>query len=236
MAAPVLETWVQNDGGDSDSVSHVANEPASLAVGDFAVIIASSDRGVDVAQYSDNLTGWDFQGEAGSAVSDSHTGVFTRKTDGTESWPITVTAQAVGDWSTYSLRISGFDSGTPVNVVNVAAAADASPHTIPSITTTVNDCLIIYYLAADGSSADEHALANSNGWASTDKIDEVSTGTYGTDNLCVSFGSKDLASFGATGNAVITMRRADGASYMQIAIAPSTVVNTTIAIPTGPWY
>ncbi len=222
-AAPVLETWTQNDGGDTDSTSHVANEPAGVVSGDYLVIIVMSDRSVATAQYSDNLAGWTFEGTAGDDASDSHIGVFTRVSDGTEAATITVTAQGTGDWATYYLRISGVDTGgTPTNAFGAGqSTAYFSTHTIPSITTTVDDSLIIYSLAVDGSSADQHAVGAANGWTGTDELDETSTGTYGTDNLCISFGTKDLVSFGATGDAEMTIRRSAGAAWMQIDIAPA---------------
>lgn len=223
MTVPVLETWLETDGGVTESATLTATKPSGVVANDFLVIFAWNDSGAAGPEFSDNLTGWDFQGTVGNSTTDVYLGVFTRVATGSESATESIVAASVAAWGTYYLRISGADvGGTPVNQFAAETAipgAGPLPALCPSITTDVDDCLVSYACGWDGQDTAPFALGNENGWTSTDEISDDAIGSAST-GLGITFGARDLATKGPSGNAEVMPQTNDGASYCQIAFAP----------------
>jgi hypothetical protein len=215
---PVIESWSKNNGGTTASATLTFSEPAGVQSGDLLVIIVMNEDATSTPQFSDNKVGWNFVDTSGNAVSDAHVGVFWRIADETENSIQSVSATSSDQWMGFYLRISGADDTTPINAYNfVQSTSNQDPHVIPVITTTVDDCLVLYGLSFDGGDAYPFSVSGT-GWS---EIDEDQTSTSGNNAVSGCFGSKNLTSQGSSGIATVDCSTSDGAAYFQLAIAPS---------------
>jgi hypothetical protein len=129
---------------------------------------------------------------------------------------VTITMTGTDEVLGWYIRISGADTTSPIDVKNFQDYLGAgSSHDIEGVTTTVNNCLAFYGIAFDG--GDGSPFGQPTGW--TEQGDAAS----GTDSADASaaWGTKSMASAGATGTAVVSNSSYDGASGFQLAIAPS---------------
>ncbi len=95
--------------------------------------------------------------------------------------------------------------------------------TIPEVTTTINDCLILYAMASDGSDV-VAALTTSDGWTAPgdeDAADALILTSFPTSGIFANFGTRGLATAGVSGIATLTCAVGDTAVEMQLAIAPA---------------
>lgn len=232
MSVPVLESHTKAAQAASSSIT--VNKPSGVVSGDLLLIIVFSDDVTDTAQFSDNLTGWNFQAEGGDSAADVHMGVFWRGADGTEGASETIDAASSDDMCAFYLRISGADTTTPFDLSpSIQTDAGAGVHTIPEITTNNANSLALYAIATDGQ---DTAPYDSVSWTGGSEVDNNTVGTGG-DGLACSFGTKGMATAGATGDVSVDLAAAlsDGAVYVQFAInegaAPSGITLTPTDIP-----
>ena len=219
--SPAVETWTEQGG---TSATLTLAKPANVAVGDLLVLICMNDSESASPEFSDNLDGWNFVNTAGDAVSDAHIGVFWRIANGTEGDTIEVTAETLRHWTGFYVRISGADGTTPINTSAFDDSFTISDtYAIGEVTTDEDNCLVLYGLSFDGGDGFPFSVAG-EGWA---EIEECQSDTGGTASSGC-FGSRDLASQGASGAATVTCSIADGAAWFQMAIAPPTANPPTV--------
>jgi len=212
---PVIETIEKNQGGAGQSINLTCNKPAGVEIGDLLVLICANEDDSAVPQFWDNKAGWEFIDESGDFSSDAHIGVFYRIATGTEDASETVVAESADQWCMFYARISGVNPDNPINISNFASTFSESVHVIPSIITDVDNCLILYGLSFDGSDGFPFSVAGP--FVEEDEVQNPQS--QGFNSAC--WGSRDLATAGASGAASVTCSLSDGAAYFQIGINPT---------------
>ena len=214
---PVIESWTKG-GSTTASSTLTFTKPSSVQVGDLLVIIAMQDDTSSQAFDATGSSDFTFLGDGGSTSSDAHVGFYYRIADGTEGSSESITALSSDEWMGFYVRISGADGTTPIDVYNFAqSSSNQDNHVIPAVTTTIDDCLVLYGLSFDGGDGYTFSVSGT-GWS---EVDEYQTDTTGYSDVSGCFGSRDLASQGSSGDATVSCSASDGAGYFQIAIAPS---------------
>ena len=217
MAVPVVESFTSGTSLSSGAVVTVA-KPAGLATGDLCLVFASADTTTAGASYVDK-TGWtrvkDFG--AGGTIDDG-LAIFWRIADGTEGATEGFTENGTGhDLWAYWIRVSGVDTTTPFHVFGAETLIALSPAEIASATTTIADCLAFYVLTFDGGDQTSFSVAGA-GWSESS---EINAGT-GASNNSGCWGTKNMASAGATGPATISVvTNNDSSASIIFAIAPT---------------
>ena len=136
--------------------------------------------------------------------------LFHKIADGTETdIDLGSTGQEV---VAFWLRVSGAGA---VDLYGLSSNSGTS-HTISGITTTVANCLVIYGLAFDGA---DSATFNVTGTGFTQS--DTGNSLNGGAGVGGTWGTKEQAVAGATGDATVTTTASDGSSSFQIAIAPA---------------
>jgi len=213
---PIIASMTEQ-GDTAPSTSLTLNKPSGVESGDLLLLIVMNDDRSATA-FSDNKNGWSFLNTSGDASSQAHVAVFWKIADGTEGPTETVTSAGSDEWMGYYLRITGADSTTPINANNFAqSSANSANHIIPAVTTTIDDCLVLYGLSFDGGDGYPFSVSGA-GWS---EEDEHQTGASGSGDVSGCFGSKNLTSQGSSGSATVSCALSDGAAYFQLAIAPS---------------
>jgi len=224
-AVPVVETWTFNDANNLDHVT--LTKPTGVQSGDLLLIIVGSDA-PNLDEW-DALTGWTKFVGINSNDADANLACYWRIADGTEAGTIDVTAGTNTDERLgWYIRVSGVDTANPINVTGTAQSdIGGINHGINSINTTVDDCLAFYVLVFDG--GDGTPFSVSAGW--TEKDDKYGVAnTAGYVSGC--WGTKEMPSQGATGDATVTSNVNDSSSRVQFAIAPS-AANSPPSAPSG---
>ncbi len=221
MAVPVIESFEKNSGTSINTLT--CNKPTGVASGDLLVLIAANDE-VFNPSFSDNKTGWNFIFNNGSFSAACSSGVFWRIADGTEGSSETVISSDHTDWVMFYVRISGTVSSPIHKQAGAESTGDSSTHGVGGVTTTINDCLVLYGLAFDGGDGFTFSVSGT-GWA---QKDEKQSGTAGSvSSGC--WGARDLATSGASGTATVTPSVSDGAAWFQIALEPGGAADTSDA-------
>jgi len=215
MPVPVVASFTQDT---TNGTTLTFSQPTGIASGDVCVIIVGNEAGA--TQQWDDVTnkppGFDFVKEVGDNVSDAHIAMFLRVIDGTESWPISVTAAESFDSGGWCLRVTGADSTTTPHQVGADYITSGSgSHPITGVTTTANDCLCLYGLSFDGGDGRPFSVSGT-GWTESSEINQGS----GANSWSGCFGSRDLVTAGDSGTATVSSDAVDGAAGFQIAIAP----------------
>ncbi|MBA3046599.1 MAG: S8 family serine peptidase, partial [Euryarchaeota archaeon] len=212
----VVEGFQASNGGATASANLVLTAPSGITAGELLMLIVGNSDNTATAQFSNNLAGWNFVGTSGSATPDAHIGAFWRVATGAEG-QVTVVAQSADYWFGWYIRLSGVDTGSPINAQNFdTSATSANPHNIPEITTIDDNSLVIYGLSYDGGDGVPFSVAGA-GWSESDEQQCSIAAT--TSSGC--WGTKVQTIAGATGIATVTAAVADGASFFQIAIKPA---------------
>jgi hypothetical protein len=197
-------------------------KPSGVVAGDFLVIVVGNRGTVGTSQFSDDVTGWaqlsEQQALTGGVYIDHS--IYTRRADGTEGSTTTITSTSANKYNGHYLRISGTRG---IDVSAHQSENGGTTHTCPSITTTEDDCLAIYYCFHKGTNG--APLSTPSGWV---EQDEDGNGSLGTQ---VSFGTKTQASAGATGDANVVAAVSNSACYFQLAVEPT--VDYTLTIDSG---
>ncbi len=225
MGMPVVETQTSNTATAATEVR--LTKPTDVAVGDVLLLIMVNDAANGTAQWDDvnknprlvsdgSDAGWDLVHEDGNGNVDCHIAIFTKVADGTEEATLDVLHVTSCEVIGWYIRVSGVDTTT---IVNVQGAPDTSSnpnnstHVIPSVTTTVDDCLAFYALAFDGGDGAPFSVAGT-GWSESGD-ESAGGGPGGCDGT---WGTLEKASFGATGDATVTSTASDKTQYLQFAL------------------
>jgi hypothetical protein len=208
-----IQATAENTGSGT---SATGNKPTGVSSGDLMIAVVTIDTAVDPPPPTITPpAGWTLIQEAyfdyqyGVMV-----GVYYRIAGGSEpsSWNWTISPS--DQWLTVLLRISGHDGADPINAsaqTSPSASTDQPP--APSVTTTVDDCLILYVAGMD---KDCTPFTPPSGCAEV--WDFVSSG-----EVCSSGATKTQASAGATGEGVFTATISPNENWatVTVAIAPA---------------
>lgn len=207
QAAPALQTFSFARSASGTSIN--GSRPAGTASGDLLIAIMTTDGG------GETLTapgGWTVvTGNIGS----NHTSRSWYKIAGaSEPASYTFTVGSNEAMTIGILRLSGHDLASPINVFGISTGASTSP-TAPSVTTTVNDALILRYYGAD----DDDYTGDDTGYP------PAHTGIYrrqsgGTRECHQGAAYTTQLSAGTTGTAAFSQNQGEQWSAVTIAIAP----------------
>jgi hypothetical protein len=143
MAVPVLESGHVTTSGTGTSVDITA--PSSIAVGDLLIIVVNHDLVDEAYTFPTGFTelftgGLRFEHALAYKIADSGD---TSASDFTVSW-------SNNDTYTASMfRVSGVDTTTPINAYDTDSPATYGAYKSPSVTTTVDDCLVVVGWGSD---------------------------------------------------------------------------------------
>lgn len=216
LGAPFFDTRSFSSNDDPLGVtSLLVFYPVTVNAGDLLLLFVGTNGTVDPATPSG------YSVVIGTAASNNRIICYSRIADGTEdsgSFTLTWSATATNPIASLHL-VRGVNQTTPINVSDSGAASVTDP-VLPSVTTTVPNCLVygaVYH--------DHVALAQTHtppsGHTERDDID-VGSPTHRS----LWTGTRAFASSGATGTATVdcTELVASQASYLRIAVAPGSLV------------
>jgi len=219
MPVPVIEGWEAANSGGATVQSITLTKPSGVQVGDLLLLIVGSDNS-NTGDWQD-ISGWNKIVNYNASSSDAALGIYWRIADGSEGATVAPSQPAgnLDEMFGWYIRISGVDQTTPIHVLGTPAYSTSKPFTINQVTTTVDDCLVFYAVAHDGGDAGAFTPTGTS-WS---EVDEEYSGTGSTD-ACGTWGIKPMiGTQGGTGSISMTYTgTADGSSYVQFAVAPST--------------
>jgi hypothetical protein len=184
------------------------------AVGDTLLIFAASDDTLATDQFGQwSVTqGFNFiTTDHAAGVPDVHVAIFTKICDGTEAATIDVVAESVDDLAGFYVVVENAGEGiTPWSWGTFTGTA----HVVTEITTPVNNALAFYLLGFDGNETGFSVAGT--GWS---EVAEESVGAAGQ-GIGLTFGTKDMATAGLTGDATVTSPVSDGSVFTQFCLIP----------------
>jgi len=214
MAVPVVEAFVASDSGGSAVTSLLMTAPSGITSGELLIIIIGNDDTGSADEFTTTPAGWTKLDESGSTSADAHMGVFYKVASGSEG-NVTINAASSDEMMGWYMRLSGADVNTPIQASSFNAAGDSNSHAVTGVTTTVDDTLVFYGLIFDGGTGDPFSVSGT-GWTESD---EHASGT-GSADVSGCFGTRSLASLGASGTATVSCDASSGAAFAQFAISP----------------
>ncbi len=203
MAAPVWQSTTTATSGGATSLA--VSKPASVAAGDLLVAHLTV-RNIETLTQP---TGFTVVKSMVAGVWQS--AVAVRVADGTEgatfTWAWTSSTKAVSAMT----RVTGAHQTSPVNVVGATGTiASTTTTAAPSVTTTVDDCLLFGF----GVSADNNSWTAPAGM--TERYDTATT-NFGDCSHCGN--TETLGVAGVTGTRTHTRTGSEGTAFL-VAIAP----------------
>lgn len=222
---PVVESgWTTATAVPGNSI--VLNKPTGVQPDDLLLVFVGNDAANAGAQWSGTTLateGFILIDEQGDNTTDSHVAAFYKVADGTEASTLTVNAASSQDYWGFYIRVSGVDPNDPFDQVGTAyLGGNVTDKAVPSITTTVDNELAFYVLAADD--GNQAPFSVTSPWT---EVDEIQAGTL-AGNASGVWGTQNMTTLGATGNANITSSVANGAAGFQFALNPAPTTAGTI--------
>lgn len=210
MAVAIAGTAATNTQTGGTSIS--ATLPGSIATGDLLRINISTVFSVTVTTPS----GWTSIANVEDGYSSNRVVAFYRVADGSEGASVTVSLSTACDATSIAWRVTGQNTSTPINVsaTNSATSGSTTAITAPTVTTTVDGCMI------ERIASTRQSTGITNPASHTD-IGTATTGTGSTnDTQRVCYAMQTTA--GATGTAAF-VGSGVGREWasMTIAIAPA---------------
>lgn len=203
MAAP---TWVSGGSARSASASSLAPSIPTGSVGDALYLVCYMTRGGSGTQTWNTPAGWVAKGTASSA-GQGFTAVFERVADGTEGATVTVTVNGTPAviCAAAVARVTGNNTTTPTDAIQLATPTIASSISAPAITTTGVDRLVLRAFLGGNSStvvtwttATSHTEVQDANEIAFDTIVQTTAGT----NAAASSTVSSLCSVGAVSIAI----------------------------------
>jgi len=195
----------------STSTTDVASPPASLANGDLMIGIHSTYNLENVAHTHSPPSGWNLI-QSETPLARSRMSVF-EKIAASESGNYTFTDSQTVDHIVNILRITGHKATGYIHQSAKAPFVTQTNFICPEVTTTLDDCLILYICHWNGSGTLSSAPAGT-----TSRIDHAFTGETTHRLFCY---SKTLATAGPSGTGTFVRSAAANGIGITIAIPPS---------------
>jgi len=218
---PTIESYASATTGGSASTSITfSSAPSGLTAGDLILILIANERNNDW-QYQ-NVTGYTRVTLASNA-NDIQLGIYYRIAtgDANDGFPnLSVTYASSNEFAVgWALRISGVDTTNPIPIFGTyQTGIGSSNQTVPSITTTTDNNLVIMFVGLDGSDVDPITITSGTGWTSgayaEDDAGDQTLGVYGE------WYTKEMSTAGATGTVSMSHGN-DGWAGLQFAIKPA---------------
>ncbi len=225
MAIPVIASQQPNSSDGSEVTTLTLVKPSGVVSGDGLLLLIGGDNADVEAPDWNTVSGWARESTAGIGNNDAHYAIYSRISDGTEGVDVDVTCVTACECYGWYLRMTGIDPDDFVHVIGTprTAAGNPSTMTMDEATTTVDDCLAMFIFSFDGADGPTFGISGT-GWTIEDE--DVSGTEINEASGC--FGTKDMPSFGVTGDVTITPAVSDGSSGVIFAIAPAVAGFATI--------
>lgn len=218
---PVIESYsTGTTGGTASTTITFSSAPSGLTAGDLILILIANERNND----------WLFQNETGytrvtlaSNANDVQLGIYYRIAtgDANDGFPnLTIQHCTSAEFAVgWALRISGVDTSDPIPIFGTYQTGIGSTNqTVPSITTTTDNNLVLMFVGLDGSDVDPITITSGTGWTSgdfaQDDAGDQTLGVYGE------WYTKEMPTAGATGTVSMSHGN-DGWAGLQFAIKPA---------------
>lgn len=226
-----LPTWVSNGTWTQGTGNLAVDYPAGLVANDLLLLFVQSNN-----EAVTTPTGWTEIGTQtgqGAALTAGSTrlAVYYKVAAGTETGTFTVTD--TGD-HTFGITSAyrGVNVSAPINAVASTAAAASASLSWPSVTTTRNDCLLVFARggADDAAAADRiTAWANATLGAPTERYDSCAALSFGGS---IGWAERGRSTAGASGTTTATNAASWAAEYRTFALNPSVMDVTPFAMST----
>jgi len=137
MAVPVYQAFAEAK--SLTAVTEISiNKPAGVVEGDLMVVCIAKRFTATVS-----CSGWTTIQEGTNAA--IHIATMYKIAGDSEPASYTFSWVLPGQIYSFIMRITGHDSSTPINISGLGSGTSASP-TCPTVTTTLNDCLMLRLL------------------------------------------------------------------------------------------
>ena len=214
MSAPIYQTSTNNYAASTTTLT--LTKPSAVKRGDMLYLLVGSDHSADeTPQFTDNLTGWNLEIAEGNKTARAWIGVFSRLADGTEGATESVVAADANNLLGLYIHVRNVEISDPTHVIGTVSSNDANltAQTATSLTTTINNCLVISFIHSQDSSLSPMTTATS-GWSMIENV----TGTTGA----MSIATRELVTAGVSGDMVFTFNtpNANRSKAIQFALAP----------------
>ena len=211
---PVIEEISFTDGGANEIDFLLLARPLNIHVNDLLVLIICSDSN-EVGTFFNAIENFTKLGESGDQLCDSHIAVYYKVADGTEI-EVNATSVSSANMLGWYIRIHGVDTADIIEAQNfdVSVAVGDNPHEIPSITTTKNNCLVLYGISFDGGDCYPTSVLT----PFIELSDRVNTGARLPEYVSGAFGYQNLFCLGSSEDCLVYAEETDGASYFQFAV------------------
>jgi|GEM_PF-554750 len=223
-AAPVFETG-STAMGDGDIVT--VAKPSGTVAGDLLVAVVDFEKGANVTTFTPP-SGWTLIRRDNQST---YIGMatFYRIAGASEGASYVWTLNGSPKWAAGIARISGVNTGSPINASNGSVLNTGNP-AAPSVNTTVNSTLVLAFYANK-----KNATYIPEG-STTERWDAPNVASNQPSNMMATFG---VVSAGASGSKTSTASDATGdwvAQQVALAgadtVAPSAVTNLALSSPT----
>lgn len=207
--------------GAAAGTNHTVPLPAGFVAGDL-LVVSLEWRGTGIT-LSTPPSGWlAVENEPGSNINEC---VYQKTAAGGDSNPVFVLSSSTSACGqSIAITTGTFDTGSPINVSDIVENGSSVNNTSPSITTTVDDCLLLFFGACVGAiTFTPDALMS--------ELQESASNEPGNNcsgELC----SESWPTAGATGTRTSTLSAAQRNIAALLAIAPAGAVVVT-ETPTG---
>jgi hypothetical protein len=222
-------TVVSTGTGVSGAAAVSIGMPSSFAAGDLLLMfVETANQAVATAPsgWTEDASSPQGTGTAAGAAATRLT-IYRKISDGTE------TAINIGDAGDHTfgrtMAIRGVHQTTPIHQTSGTTAASSTSVSCPSVTTSVNNCLILNAFTNVTDTTTSQSSGQSNGSLSglTETIDQnISAGNGGGITVL----SGGLATAGSTGNTTATLAGASVQGLITLAIQPPATVTNEIYI------
>ena len=202
--------------------------PTSWAAGQLCIILCYLDQGT--ATITTPATGWSVVSGAPWGSATPKLTAFYRFLVGGDGNPIITVAGSTGTLqaAAAAMTFNGVNTVTPIEVVGSASVGTGTPMTAGQINTLTNGAWVI---GLCGRGDNETSSGQSFGGSTTGVTERLDAGNGVGDDGQVSAYSKEIASYGATGNGSATTSATDPWVSVLIALKPS--VNTSLTVSEG---
>lgn len=216
MAVPVVESF--SSGGNASNDTKTITKPTGTAEGDLLVAFVGLGRDPELTSVT-LPSGWSLlidQEDGSSSSPESKLVVGYKVAGASEPSDYTITLSSSMRWVAGIGRISGVDTGSPINVSDSVGVEDFNTtHTAPSVTTTVADCLLLCAIATRQAYEPTIPVGMSLEYDGEADFSPTLSRTW------VKAASEAATSSGATGTRDFTTASGDASALASIAIAPA---------------
>lgn len=170
MPLPIIRTVTETT-NSTNTTSFTVNMPSSRPNGRLYVMLVQVDGGDQIADPS----GWTRIQRSASGAATAFWAGYRIGSSEPATYSVATDASASESWNAIVLGVDRFNSGAPIDTSSVNTGTSTTP-TSTGITTTVNDCLVIWGLGHDeGSKASTTASPWPSAYAPISSVRSSST-------------------------------------------------------------